>query len=152
MSVVSMIAYAQWVTNPHPQPFSQAWEKGAEGGLRVDLRFDASNLLQDGSLAQSCRIKSMNRVVTHHRISGLPLCCSATSVLVQCSMLVIVLLTTDTANSSSNRARRKPLSPNKAVQPSAQSTVQFRVFVPCSHWLTAIVLFSKGVPCNVISI
>ena len=26
---------------------------------------------------------------------------------------------------------------NKAVQPSAQSTVIFRVFVPCSHWLTA---------------
>ena len=21
--------------NPHPQPFSQAWEKGAEGGMRV---------------------------------------------------------------------------------------------------------------------
>ena len=34
-----------------PQPFSQAWEKGAEGGLRVDLRLEASNLLHDGSLA-----------------------------------------------------------------------------------------------------
>ena len=44
---------AQWVTNPHPQPFSQAWEKGAEGGLRVDLRLrlDASNLLHNGTLA-----------------------------------------------------------------------------------------------------
>ena len=52
-------------------------------------------------------------------------------------MSVIVLLTTDTANSSSSRARWKPLSPNKAVQPSAQSTVLLRAFVFCSHWLTA---------------
>ena len=87
-SIVSSIEWlfrfnAQWVNNPHPLPFSQAWEKGAEGGLRVDLRFDASNLLHDGSLSPIVSKQVDCCVVTHHRILSLPLCCSTKSVLVQ---------------------------------------------------------------------
>ena len=67
-------------------------------------------------------------VVTHHHILGLPLCCSATSVLVQCSNSVIVLLTTDTANSGSNGARCKRLSPNKGMQTSVRSPEFGRCF------------------------
>ncbi len=60
------------------------------------------------SLMRARWITHSNRVddcvITHHRISSLRLCCKPTSGFVQYSMSVIVLLTIETANSSSRQS------------------------------------------------
>jgi hypothetical protein len=54
--------------NPHPQPFSQAWEKGAEGGLRVGALLAMLTLLT--SVIPFVRGESMTHSVVHHRVDG----------------------------------------------------------------------------------
>ena len=111
--------------------------------IRV-VRLDASNLLHDGSLTPivSNQVDELRCHASSHPQPAVVLQCDvSTRTMIDVSDRIADIR--DGQSEVDTELDLSHASPNKAVQPSAQSSGLFRDFVTCSHWLTANVIGNR---------